>query len=683
MDRDIGRVDLQTASEPRIIRGISGTSIVQTRPLRASFRQLRRAARTAECRSRRHPLVFGLFVALAGFLGCDNREDLPPERAILVTLDTLRADHVGSYGAQNAHTPNLDTIAAEGVRFEVAISPTPLTLPSHASLMTALDPPAHGVRHNAIHRLGGGIPTLAEQLRNAGYATAAFVGALVLDARFGLDRGFDVYDDGMAGRLSAKVGFAERPADQVVDAALAWLDGAPERFFLWLHFYDPHAAYLPPPGFASAFASRPYAGEIAFADAQLGRLLGAVRARWPDGGTLLFVTSDHGESLGEHGESTHSYTIYDATQRIPLLMSGPGLPRGRSVTSPVRLIDVAPTLLAFAGAEPLPDVAGRDLRPLIDGDDAEGERVAYMETLATRLDHGWSPLLGLRTARFKYIRAPRPELYDVRADPAERRDVAASQPEVVARLDRLLSERMAASSGPRADGRLAVGLDDADRARLRSLGYVVPAEGAEPRSVSEEVGGPDPKDEIGVLRLLDAAQGDVKAGRLAKALERLTGIEERGTAVPAMRASIAVATGDFDLAEADARSVLASQPDRADILTILGRALAGQERLEEAGVAFEAAALLEPASASALTYLGRVHEALARPGAAEQAYSAARRANPAAAEARWRLAVLLLNRGAVAEADAALAEVPKLGPAAAASVARARMGVTGEASPEQ
>jgi arylsulfatase A-like enzyme/Flp pilus assembly protein TadD len=575
----------------------------------------------------------------------------------------------------------LDTIAAEGVRFDVAISPTPLTLPSHASLMTALDPPEHGVRHNAIHRLGSGIPTLAEHLRGAGYATAAFVGAVVLDARFGLDRGFDVYDDGMAGRLSAKVGFAERPADQVVDAALAWLDGAPEQFFLWVHFYDPHAAYKPPPGFASAFASRPYAGEIAFADAQLGRLLGEVRARWPDGSTLLVVTSDHGESLGEHGESTHSYAIYDATQRIPLVMSGPGLPRGRAITSPVRLIDVAPTVLAFAAAEPLPDVAGRDLRPLIDGSEAV-ERVAYMETLATRIDHGWSPLLGLRTPRFKYIRAPRPELYDIRVDPAEQRDVAASQPEVTARLDRLLSERLAASGGARADERLAVGLDDADRARLRSLGYVVPAAGGVPLAVSEEVGGLDPKDEIGVLRVLDETQRDVEAGRLAQALERLAGIRKAGTAVPAMRASIAVATGDFALAEADARSVLASQPDRSDILIILGRALAGQERLEEARAAFEAAVLLEPGSAPALTYLGRVCEALARPDAAERAYSRARRANPGAAEARWRLAVLLLERGAVAEADAALAEVPELGPAASERVARARMQVGEVVSPE-
>jgi arylsulfatase A-like enzyme len=534
---------------------------------------------------------------------------------VLVTLDTLRADHVGSYGASQAHTPNLDTIARDGVRFDAAIAPTPLTLPSHASLMTGLDPPEHGVRHNTIGGLGSGIPTLAEHFRASGHATAAFVGALVLDRRFGLDRGFDVYDDAMAGRVSSTVGFAERPADRVVDAALAWLDGAPERFFLWVHFYDPHASYRPPPGFAAAFASRPYAGEIAFADAQLGRLLAELRGRWPEGGTLLLATSDHGESLGEHGEPTHSHSIYEATQRIPLLMSGPGLPRGRALAAPARLVDVAPTLLALAGAEPLPDIAGRDLRPLIDGSE-RGQRIAYVETLATRLDYGWSPLLGLRTARFKYIRAPRPELYDLRADPRELRDIAAAEPETAKRLDGLLSDRLAAAA-PRGEASLAVGLGEADRARLRSLGYVVPARDAAVAPADAEVGGPDPKDEMGLLRVLVEAQRDVEAGRLAAALARLAEAGDEGAAVSAIRASIAVATGDYELAERDARAVLADQPARPDVLVILGRALAGQARLVAARAAFEAAVLLDPGSASARSYLGRVTEALDRADAAD------------------------------------------------------------------
>jgi arylsulfatase A-like enzyme/Flp pilus assembly protein TadD len=563
----------------------------------------------------------------------------------------------------------LDTLAEQGVRFDAAISPTPLTLPSHASLMTALDPPDHGVRHNGIHRLGGGIPTLAERLADAGFETAAFVGALVLDSRFGIDRGFSVYDDAMTGRMSGHVGYAERSADAVADAALEWLERAPDRFFLWLHFYDAHADYAPPPGFASAFASRPYQGEIAFVDAQLGRVLDALERRWPGEGTLVVATSDHGESLGEHGEATHSYTVYGATQRIPLLMSGPGLPPGRVVAETVRLVDVAPTVLALAGAEPLPDVAGRDLRALLDGRERE-ERAAYVETQATRLDYGWSPLLGIRTARFQYIRAPRPELYDLENDPDELVNVARERAEEVARLDRMLAQRLPARPETGSASRPSVALSEADRARLRSLGYVVPASGAAGATDPHATVGPDPKDEIALLRVLGEAQRDVDAGRLDAALARLEGSGNEGTAVRAMRASIAVATDDFEAAERDARAVLALQPERPDVLLILGRALAGQGRIEEARAALEAAVLLDPGNASAWILLGRVHEHRGHSDAARNAFERARAANPESTEAAWRLAVSLLASGIDAEVDALLAELPPERELPAGAVAR-------------
>jgi choline-sulfatase len=560
--------------------------------------------------------------------GCGVPGGPPVDRIVLVTLDTVRADYIGSYGAAQAHTPNFDTVATAGVRFDSAISPTPLTLPSHASLMTALDPPGHGVRHNGIYRLSGEIPTLAERLRAAGFATAAFVGALVLDARFGLDRGFDAYDDAMSDRLSGHVGYAERTADSVADAALAWLDQAPDKFFLWIHFYDAHAGYDPPLGFASAFASRPYQGEIAFVDSQFGRVLAELERRWPDGGTLLVVTADHGESLGEHAEATHSYSVYDATQRIPLIMSGPGLPHGHVVGETVRLVDVAPTVIELVGAEPLSEVEGRDLRPLIDGNEGH-ERVAYVETQATRLDYGWSPLLGVRTAKFKYIRAPLPELYDIVADPRELRDIAGGNPEEVVRLDRLLAKRLASGSVSHEDTRPSVVLSDSDRERLRSLGYVVPEAGASRNSDPHATVGPNPKDEIGLLRVLGEAQLDVDAGRLEAALARLEQSGNEGTAVRAMRASIAVATDDFAAAERDARAVLASQRDRPDVLLILGRALAGQGRLEEARVAIETSLLFDPAQKSAWDFLARVYERLGRTDAARDAFERARSADAA------------------------------------------------------
>ncbi|MEE8508363.1 MAG: sulfatase, partial [Myxococcota bacterium] len=479
-----------------------------------------------------HLMALGVVVLMLP-AGCGRR---PPDRVLLVSIDTLRADHVGCYGATRAHTPQMDEIGARGVRFAATLSPAPLTLPAHVSLMTALDPPAHGVRHNSIHRLNESIPTLAERMREAGFATAAFVGAVVLDPRFGLARGFDHYDDRMESRVSGLVGYAERRADRVVDAALAWVRQAPPRFFLWVHLYDPHASYDPPPGFASAFASRPYDGEIAFADAELGRLLTGIRGRWGESGLLVVVTSDHGESLGEHAEPTHTYTIYDATQRVPLLMSGPGLAAGRVIEAPVRLIDVAPTLLGLAGAAPLAGVAGKDLRPVIAGSEGE-ERIAYMETLATQIDFRWSPLLGLRTGRFKYIRAPRPELYDLVADPGETINRADDEPDRVAALDLQLSallEGMAAMAGAHSPGAV-VELSELDRERLRSLGYLARDSGIEAADLGK-IGGPNPKDSMGILGSIARAQGLLGEGRAAEALAELDSLEHPGAAIDAMRA---------------------------------------------------------------------------------------------------------------------------------------------------
>jgi arylsulfatase A-like enzyme/Flp pilus assembly protein TadD len=533
-------------------------------------------------------VLLGLAIALA--CGCGGPAFVAPDRVLLLSIDTLRADHVGCYGASDAHTPNLDTIAASGVRFEVALSPVPLTLPAHASLLTGLEPPAHGVRHNSIHRLGAGLPTLAERMRDAGHATAAFVGALVLDRRFGLDRGFDAYDDRTSGRVSAGTGYAERPADEVVEAALAWLETAPDRFFLWVHFYDPHMAYEPPAGFKSAFASHPYAGEIAFVDAEIGRLLSAIRARWGEAGLLVVATSDHGESLGEHGETSHSYTIYEATQRVPLMLSGPGLEPGGVEPGPASLLDVAPTILAWVGAQPLPGTPGRDLRELLGSDELD-PRSLYMETVATQLDFGWSALLGVRSGRFKYIRAPRPELYDLALDPGETRNRVAEEPARAAELDELLERHLA---GPRRAPQV-VELPEEDRARLRSLGYLVP-EPSDATSTLGRVGGTDPKDAMGVLQELSLAQADLHAGRPEQALERLRALDDTATSVVAHRAAAALAAGDPAAAARAARTLLAREPGRTDMRILLARALAEQGRQGEADLALAA---LEPDAAPA------------------------------------------------------------------------------------
>jgi len=586
-------------------------------------------------------------------LAC-GRSSAPPERIVLVTVDTLRADRVGCYGAALARTPTFDAVAAAGVQFDAAIAPTPLTLPSHASLLTGRTPPAHGVRHNSVFRLADDVPTLPAALAEAGYATAAFVGAFVLDRQFGLARGFATYDDHMPPpRAGAPAGaYAERTADAVVDAALAWLEQAPARFFLWVHLYDPHAEYAPPLGFAAAFPGAPYEGEIAFADTQIGRLLAAVDARWDPARTLVVLTSDHGESLGEHGEATHGYGVYEATQHVPLVARGPGLPAGRRAPGVVSLIDVAPTVLALAGLPPLEGAQGRDLRAALDGPGGE----AYVETLATHFDFGWSPLFGLRTPTHKYVRAPRPELYFLADDPRETRDLAAGDAALVAQLD----TRVAAWQANARPVRFGAALDPDERARLESLGYVVPE--AEPGAEAEApaVGGPDPKDELPRLARLKVAERLIAAGRGEAALEALAELPDRGFLVPLLRSHAALLAGDAGLAERAARAAVAAADRHEAVYLALGQALERQGRFAEAGRAFAEARARNPGSADALLGLARAAEAAGERDRALALYDEAAAAPGAPpGEAAWRRAALLLESGDAEAYDAALAALPE------------------------
>ena len=542
-----------------------------------------------------------LVIALAALAlpGC-MPEQRGPARVVVVTIDTLRADHVGSYGSERARTPVLDGLAREGVRFDAAFSPVPLTLPAHATLLTGLDPDLHGVRHNAVFTLAPGIPSLPERLRAAGFGTAAFVGAFVLDRRFGLARGFDVYDDAMGGRRSGRavVGFAERRADAVVDAFLGWLETAPDRFFAWVHVYDPHADYDPPAGFSLGFAGRPYDGEIAFVDSQLGRLFEALDARFDREDTLVVVTSDHGESLGEHGEPTHSYSLYAATQRIPMIWRGPGFRGGRTLDDVVRLADVAPTILAALGQEPFPASSGRDLAPLLRGDAPPAR--AYAETLATHLDYAWSALFSVRDTRWSYIRAPEPELYDLAADPREQRNLAAERPEVARELDAWLAERIANARPLGA----AAELSAEERARLQALGYVAGAG----ESADADLGGPDPKQRVGVLVALERAEALGGRGRWADAWAKLQSLDEQGDQFRLTRASYAVRAGLLDAAERDLEAALAHAPARADLLRLQGLVEELRRDVPAARALYERGLAIDASDAQAATGLGRLAE---------------------------------------------------------------------------
>jgi arylsulfatase A-like enzyme len=379
---------------------------------------------------------------------------------VIVTLDTTRADRLSPYGLMDVSMPAFERLAREGMLFDQAWSVAPLTLPAHTSLFTGVLPPAHGVRDNA-DRLAPGRPTLAETLKANGFRTAAFVGSAVLDASRGLARGFDVYAEAAAPEDR------QRRGDEVMDAAIAWLEkNRPEKFFLWVHLYDPHRPYDPPASYRSR-APDPYIGEIVFADAQVGRLLDAIERRNATDRTVVVVAGDHGESLGEHGERDHGVFVYESVLRVPLIVRGPGIVPGRTPTV-VRLVDVMPTVLQLAGIDP-PETHGVSLVPLLNGSERHLDLEAYAESLYPR-QFGWTPLRTLRDGRFKVIDAPRPELYDLARDPFEERNMYDTRrPLADAMLRRL---RTLAAAGPSSAQEADPDITPDAREDLAALGYV-------------------------------------------------------------------------------------------------------------------------------------------------------------------------------------------------------------------
>jgi arylsulfatase A-like enzyme/Flp pilus assembly protein TadD len=451
-------------------------------------------------------LLMGVSIAT----GC-ARDERP--NIVLVTLDTTRADRIGAYGDTDARTPVLDHLAAQGTLFERAYSPVPLTLPSHTTILTGLAPSAHGVHDNNRFIVPDSLDTLAERLKAHGYATAAFVSAVVLKSTFGLDQGFDVYSDDTH-ETNDPLSFLvpQRPAEETTDDALAWL--ATERssaFFLWTHYYDPHAPREPRPPYDEIEDT--YAAEIAYMDAQLGRLLAGVAGASGGRETVILVVADHGESLGEHHEPSHGIVAYDATLRVPLIVVGPGFEPGARSTEFVATEDVTPTLLAVVGAEPVTNSTGAPLqnRPL---GEEPAERFSMFESLGPSYGLGWAPLAGVRSARWKFTAEPEPtELYDVLADPEETRNLVDEHSDVAARFAARYREGKEdlSASAPETPS-----LDPAMQAQLEALGYVsVPQEFASGKI-------PDPRKAVAALAWVRRAKGLLRSGRVADGIEALT-----------------------------------------------------------------------------------------------------------------------------------------------------------------
>ncbi len=639
-----------------------------------------------------------------------QRTPVPPPHArhvVVVTLDTLRADRLGCYGARDVATPRLDRIAAEGALAVEASAHVPLTRPSHVSLFTGLLPTGHGIRDNVSPAVVPQVPLLAERFRAAGFATGAFVSSVVLDSQSGLDRGFDVYADRFEG-TSGDAQFlntVQKKGEQTIAEAVEWLRGqGGRRVFLWLHLYEPHDPYEPPEPYASRYAGRLYDGEVAWTDELLGRFEDALASLGMRDQTALVVTSDHGEGLGEHDEALHGFFAYQTTLRVPFLARGPGIRAGLKLERTVRLVDVFPTALELAGLAPpaAGSIDGRSLAPALGGAPELAEPTTYAETLVPLLQFGWSDLRVVREGRFKYIQAPRPELYDLREDPGERRDLARerkAQAEAMrAALARELErERQGRSRGPGGGaGAAAVAPSDEAIERLGALGYVGVGGAASTPSP-----GADPKDKIHEFRIVNSLIREAlvafHAGDTALTVRKLRQVTTRGVEsfevhyylgrallaqgrpgeaerhfdeaarrVPAHAgawegaADCRLRAGDRAGALARLRSGQAASPRDASLLRREARLLRQISRREEARTAYEATLPLAPRDAAIRAELGDLLREL---GDVERAIARQREAtelDPAVASYWNSLGMTLGGAGRMAEAEHAFREAWRL-----------------------
>lgn len=415
-------------------------------------------------------LVPTALVGLWTFLACSPSPGSPGQKAncLVITIDTLRADRLSSFGSTTVSTPDIDRIAAEGFGFTRCFAHTVTTLPSHANIFLGVLPPYHGVHDNANFVVPEGITTMAEVFRQSGYETAAFVGAYPLDRRFGLDRGFSLYDDDYGTQDFSRPVFVERPASEVVDRALGWLKAASGPWFLWVHVFDPHYPYSPPEPFRSRFSQSPYDGEVAYVDRELGRLLAFLRDNNLIDRTVIVLTSDHGESLGEHGEKTHGYLAYNSTLHVPLIIRAPGFKGGRSETAVVSHVDIFPTVCDLLGLQKPAGLQGRSLLPVLRGKKLASQPV-YFESLYPYYSRGWAPIFGYIDFPLKFIDSPIPELYDLEKDFRELNNLAPGR-DLKKERQRLLALKEGAAGPVAAAARVSPSRESLDR--LRSLGYL-------------------------------------------------------------------------------------------------------------------------------------------------------------------------------------------------------------------
>ena len=569
----------------------------------------------------------------------------PPD-IFLITIDTLRADHVHCYGYEQIQTPALDALAKDGIRFANAFTPSPITNTSHASILTGLLPGSHGVTDFAIP-LSASHPTIAELLKKQSYHTAAFIGAVILDSKTlapGFGRGFDYYDNFPEHpQTKSRFGGVERRGMDVVQHAEAWLTKNPTgAHFLWVHLYDPHDPYEPPAPYSKTYKDRLYDGEIAYADSALAHFIAYLKQSGHYRNAIIVVVGDHGEGLGEHNEDTHGIFLYDSTTHVPLILKLPAaVHAGMAVSSQVRTVDIVPTVLELAGAPILEKRDGESLIPYFAGTD-EPSRPAFGET-DYPLRFGWAPLRSVRSEGFKFIEAPRPELYDLQLDAGEQNNRYEAQDAHIKTARSLLAEVHV-------------------REELAKGSSAAPATSVDAPSIASL---PDPKDKIAEQNLLHAAMlasDDDRPADARQSLERVLALDPRSPTALRQLGELELHAGDYTRAAQHLQGAMEARPGDATAAFYAGQALQKSNNLAGARDALETSLKLVPGQFPARLLLGQVYFGMKDLKAAEDQLEAALLLQPESTEAQIALATAQIADGNFAEAAPQLEALAKAQP---------------------
>jgi choline-sulfatase len=603
-----------------------------------------------------HEVRHWALLVLLGLAAC-GRGSRPA--VLLLTIDTCRADRLSCYGYEHLHTVHLDALAAEGVLFEKARTCVPITLPSHVSIMTGAYPAFHGVRENGYYKAADSLVTLAEIFKEAGYATAAFVGAFPLESRFNLNQGFDHYGDafgdreglGRAGLGGVSIFYQERPAGEVNAEFFRWLDDARgEPFFAWLHYFDPHQPHEMRPPYDSMCAGRPYDAEIAYVDECVGKLRQELQRRGLLERTVLAVTSDHGEALGEHGELTHALLLYDSTLRVPMIIRCPqSMGLQTRVSLPVRTVDLAQTLLELAGVGPTSRLQGSSLVPAMRGHTIS-EEDHYYETFYGKLHFGWSVLLGYQKGDWKYVHGPSPELYDVSRDGGESDNLVDAHPEVAAELRSDLFQLVSDARGT--DHSVLSDPDQETVARLRALGYVGSWQAAGPEGSWFD--GSNPVQMMDAHQFFNLARGYVHRGMWAQAADAFREALDRDPNNRDARLGLVQSLlrfGDPSGAQREAWEAVSLYPHHGEAWLLLAKLLLERHEVEEAHEAAQRALGEGGDPIEGWLLSGECSEKLGDFQEAAHAYRRALEVDETHHRARLGLARCLSMTGTSAEAD--------------------------------